>query len=135
MELASAFRDGGWPMYVVLAVDLCAAGFVPLALVLAVVARFKMNLRGAALGVGVVALLSALVPMCAGVGGYMLGMHKVEAAVAVASEDQRETMRAMGEAEAGTNLSFGFGSGCLCLVPAVLALMLVPPKQIVYDDF
>ncbi|MFZ5479634.1 MAG: hypothetical protein ACOZNI_22905 [Myxococcota bacterium] len=122
-------------MFAVLGLDLCAAALVPIALIFAMVARAKNKWRGPSLALGVLAVLASLLPMCMGVGGYMLGMHYVESAVEYADPDMKDELLAAGSAEAGHNLNFGFGSGCCCLLPAVLALMLVPPAQPKYDEF
>ena len=135
MDVVQAFREGGTSMYLVLALDLVGFVLVPLALVIATVARFTGKGRGVALAAGVLGLLLALAPMCAGLGGYLLSMSKVDAAVVNADPEQREVLRAYGEAEASNNLTFGLGSGCACLAPAVLALLLVPPKKEVYEEF
>jgi hypothetical protein len=128
-----AFREGGWAMWVVLGLDGCVGILVPIALIVAIVARVTGKMRSLSLGLGIVATLMCLMPMCAGVGGYLLGMDQVEAAVAGVDPAMQQELRTAGEAEASNNLSFGFGSGCSCLLPAVLALMLVPPKKIDYD--
>ncbi|MFN7143042.1 MAG: hypothetical protein ACK4YP_04650 [Myxococcota bacterium] len=134
MDLLDAFQEGGAAMYAVLALDVCAAFFVPLALVAAIVARFQPKVRTVALVLGGVAVFASVVPMCAGVGGYLWGMQQVEAALQNVDPEMRDTLQAVGEAEASNNLTFGFGSGCLCLVPAIVALLLVPAKPVVYDD-
>jgi hypothetical protein len=127
-------RDGGASMWAILAFDMCAMLLVPVALIVSIVARARGKMRGVSLTLGVLALLSALVPMCAGVGGYMFGMSKVEDAVENVSADQKAVIMAAGESEASANLNLGFGSGCTCLLPAVLALLLVPPKREAFDD-
>lgn len=134
MEPVNMFQEGGWPMWVVLAVDLCAGGLVPLAVVVTLVARFTNKGRTVALVLGVLALVSAIVPMCAGVGGYYLGMSYVEEAVANVDPEYKQQLLLAGRAEASNNLTFGIGSGCCLLVPAILALLLIPPKPVVYDD-
>ncbi len=122
-------------MYVILGADLCAAGLVPIALIFALVARSRNKWRGGAMALSIVALLAALAPICAGIGGYMVGMSRVEDVLELVEPDKREMIEKMGSEEAGQNLNFGFGTGCCCLLPALLALMLVPAKPVVYDDF
>ncbi|GDX80876.1 hypothetical protein LBMAG42_26870 [Deltaproteobacteria bacterium] len=122
-------------MFAILGADLCAAGLVPIALGFTLVARSRNKWRGAAMAMAVVALMAALAPICAGIGGYMLGMSRVEAALELVDPDKRELIEKMGSEEAGQNLNFGFGTGCLCLVPALIALMLVPAKPVAHDDF
>lgn len=134
MAPVTMFQEGGWPMYAVLALDVCAGGLVPLAVVVTLIARFTNKGRTVALVLGVLALISAIVPMCAGVGGYFLGMSYVEDAVANVDPEYKQRLLQAGEAEASNNLTFGIGSGCCLLVPAILALLLVPPKPVVYDD-
>jgi hypothetical protein len=132
--MVSMFQEGGWPMYVILLVDICASLFVPLALIVTLVARFTGKGRTVALVLGTLAVIVAIVPMCAGAGGYFLGMSYVEEAVAHADPEYKQVLMNAGEAEASNNLTFGFGSGCCLLLPAVFALLLVPPKPVVYDD-
>ena len=134
MRIMQMFMEGGAPMYGVAAVDFCAVVLVPLALLLAILARFTNKMRTLSLVLGWVAVASTLLPIGVGVGGYLWGMHRVEAAVAYADPEQRAMLLQAGTAEASNNLYFGFGSGCACLVPALLALILVPPKPVVYDD-
>lgn len=134
MDVVRMFHEGGAAMWAVLALDLCAAAFVPLALILSIVARSTGKLRTLSLVAGWLALLGALAPMCAGMGGYFLGMSMVENAVANADPAMKEELYAVGQAEAGNNLNFGFGSGCCALIPAILALMLVPPKREAWQD-
>lgn len=128
------FREGGFAMFAVLGLDLCLLAMVPLALILSIVARSSGKARTAALVVSWLALLLTLVPMCAGVGGYTLGMRNVERAVEMVDPAQRDALQAVGEAEADNNLLFGFGSGCCALIPAILAVMLVPPKREAWQD-
>ncbi len=134
-ELLQMFREGGPSMFAVLALDVCAAVVVPIALIVAIVARVTGKVRSVALVLGGLAVLTSIVPMCAGVGGYLYGMSRVESAVVHADPEMKQTLLDAGEAEASNNLSFGFGTGCACLLPAILALILVPPKPVVYDDF
>lgn len=134
MGVLTMFQEGGASMWGILAFDLCAMALVPLALIVSIVARSRGTMRGVSLGLGVLALMAALTPMCMGVGGYMYGVSRTEAAVANADPQYKEMLTTAGEAEASQNLNFGFGSGCLCLMPAVLALMLVPPKREAFSD-
>lgn len=122
-------------MFVILTADLCAAVLVPSALAVVLVARSRDKWRGGAMAFAIVALLAALSPICAGIGGYMLGMSRVDAAVEQADPEYRDRIEKLGSEEAGQNLNFGFGTGCCCLLPALIALMLVPAKPVVYDDF
>ena len=120
-------------MYAILALDTCVTVLAPLALVLSLVARFTGKARTGAVILAWLALLAALTPLCAGAGGYLWSMSRVEAAVQFADPSQRAILQAAGEAESAHNLSFGIGSGCCALVPVVLALMLIPPKRENWD--
>ncbi len=122
-------------MYAIAGLDMCAAVVVPIALVFTLVARSRNKWRGGALAFSIIALLLALAPICAGIGGYMLGMSRVEAALEYVDPERRAELEKIGSAEAGQNLNFGFGTGCCCLLPALVALLLVPAKPVVYDDF
>ena len=133
--MLTMFTEGGWPMYVVAGIDACSGLIVPIALIVAIAARLKNKWRGLSLGLGILALAVSLLPICAGVGGYFYSMQMVESAVNSADPEMRKQLLALGTAEASQNINFGVGSGCCCLLPAVLALMLVPPKPVNYDDF
>lgn len=120
-------------MFAVLTLDVCVGLFAPLALVLALVARFTGKARTAAVIVAWMAVVGALAPMCAGGVGYFFAMRQVEAAVATVDPQYRDQLLNQGQEEASNNLGFGFGSGCCGLMPAVLALMLIPPKRENWD--
>jgi len=134
VNLLTAFQEGGVTMYLVLALNLCTVLLSPLALVLALVARFAGKARTAAVVVAWMAVLGCVAPMCAGVGGYFWGMNRVEAAVAAVDPEYKNALLEQGRAEASNNLSFGIGSGCCGLLPTVLALMLIPPKRESWDE-
>ena len=134
-DLLMMFREGGWPMFAIVGFDLCALAVVPITLGFTLVARSRNKWRGGALALSIVALLAALSPICAGIGGYMLGMSRVEAVLELVDPEKRDAIEKAGSEEAGQNLNFGFGTGCCCLIPALIALMLVPAKPVVYDDF
>lgn len=134
IDLVQSFREGGAAMYAILLLNACGGLLGPVALLVAGVARFTNKGRTAALVLGILALMAAILPMCAGAGGYYLGMSRVEHAVLLTAPAYKEILLETGRSEASNNLTFGFSSGCCLLLPALLALLLVPPKQIVYDD-
>jgi hypothetical protein len=112
--MATAFFEGGLPMYGILLCALIACSLACVALVLAFVA----GQRRGALGTASVALLAAVGTAVIGVGGYFLGMHNVEEVVAVVEPALRETVRAQGQSEASWNLICG---AIGAVVPALLA--------------
>ena len=116
-DLVQFFQEGGWAMYLVLAMGSSAH-------LLAVAALGSMfsKRRAVPLGFGAATLLLAVSTLCLGAGGFVVAMRQVEAAVAFADPATQEIMRALGRDEADNNLYFG---GCAFLLPflaGVLAL-------------
>ncbi len=114
-----AFEEGGWPMYLVLAVDSCFAVVAVVALALAVALRGSTVGKVAAAGLGACALL----PLLIGVGGYTWGMQRVTEAVTYADPEFREQLMVVGRSEAMNNLWFGAGS-LMCTLPVAAVVLM-----------
>ncbi len=104
------FIEGGPWMYAILATDLIVGAGVALVLLIAVASRVAPVARWPARVLAALVLACALLPLLGGVIGWQSGLSLMEAAIAHASDEMKEAMRAQGEAIAMLPLYFGLGS-------------------------
>ena len=128
-SLSQWFATGGSTMWIISGLDVCATFVVFVAVILAFVARFTGKAGTAARVFVTLALLTALIPTCAGLGGQWWAERAVDAAIAGASADSMQTLLEAGYAEAEVPRNAGCGSTCFLLFPALLAMLVAPNKK------
>lgn len=117
-HLVQNFKEGGPAMLLILSADMCMLCTIVLALAIA----FAMRGSAVAKVAGAMCALGALAPLAIGVGGYWWGMEQVNAALSMVDPAQKELLRAMGTAEAMTNIWFGAGS-LICTLPGAALVL------------
>ncbi|MSQ00322.1 MAG: hypothetical protein EXR71_00340 [Myxococcales bacterium] len=122
------YRVGGWGMHLVLLMNLFAVAGVPLALLLAIVARATGKMGGVARVAAILGTMLAAAPCCAGIVGYNSAMWKTESVLENADPERKSMLLTLGGEEASHNLNFGVGSALCMLLPAVLAFLIAPSK-------
>lgn len=110
--------EGGAPVW---GLVLCALVSHPIALAALGLALAKRS-RGLALGMGAATVGLGMMALLLGVGGYLYGMHQVDAAVAYADPDSRELLRAVGQREAMISVWCGLGATALPLFLGLAAV-------------
>ncbi|UJR83323.1 hypothetical protein [Sandaracinus amylolyticus] len=113
-----AFVEGGFPVWIILALVLVTH---PLALA-AVITAFVNRSRGVVLGLSSAVLLFALTTACVGIAGYLWGISRTEEALAGSGIDPEilEALREQGQREASWNWMCG---GIGAAIPLLLALV------------
>jgi len=105
--IVTAFREGGWAMYIILLGILLSWGVAAVAGVVATISRGALP----AMVLGCLTLVGGLGTGIAGLGGYAVGLAKVEEAIPRAAPENRERLRTRGEELVRYPLYFGlFGS-------------------------
>lgn len=128
-SMSEWFATGGPTLWIISGLDLCAGFLVFVAVLLAFVARFTGKAGTAARVFVTLALLSAIVPTCAGLGGQWWAERAVDAAIAGASAESMQTLLEAGYAQAEAPRNAGCGSSCFLLFPALLAMLVAPNKK------
>lgn len=117
-SMLDIFARGGAPVWGIL----CFA-FVthPLAIAAAVIA-FTQRRRGLSIGLGGASVVFGLGTVLVGVGGYLWGMQRVEAAIAFADASSRDALYAMGQSEALLSVWCALAACALPLLTGALAV-------------
>ena len=121
------FREGGWPNWLILLLGL--VGFLAGSVAIVVPLVSKKRLAALVPGLGAAALACFI--LCAGVGGMLYGLSRVEGALDSPGirPTQRERIYRMGLDESKSCVEFSLGFALYPTLGAVIALLLATRRR------